>query len=206
MALSKTTKYALIIGGIVILSGATFFIIRSIVKKSSGKNKGGKKFESFVEGSFTGRNCDELHAFQSTGGRVIGGMNDKVNAELKRVYEQGINPEVSEVFIETDTDRMEVKWKVKITRSKDGKAWVGFTSRGSSGSTAYDRADGKHVGQDYETVLRKVRKSINEPTADMKLVLDHLYNLNRNKEKLGKCPTRQLFYKYTKPNKFPDIK
>jgi hypothetical protein len=29
------------------------------------------------------------------------------------------------------------------------------------------------------------------------------YNLNRKKETLGKCPTRQLFYKYTKPKAFP---
>jgi hypothetical protein len=28
-------------------------------------------------------------------------------------------------------------------------------------------------------------------------------SLNRKKETLGKCPTRQLFYKYTKPKAFP---
>jgi hypothetical protein len=103
-----------------------------------------------------------------------------------------------------DADKMEVRWKVKIAPSKDGKAWMGFTSRGSAGRTAYERADGKHVGQDFDSVLKKVRKATNEPNAEMKLVLDHLYNLNRNKESLGKCPTRQLFYKYTKPNKFPN--
>jgi hypothetical protein len=190
------------IGGIVLDS----IDLNSAEKYSGNERASEEKFESFVEGTFKGRNCDELHAFQSTGGRVIGGMNDKVKAELKRVYEQGINPEVSEVFIMTDTDKMEVKWKVKITPSTDGKAWVGFTSRGSSGSKAYDRADGKHVGQDYETVLGVVRKSINEPSSEMKLVYEHLFHLNINKETLGKCPTRQLFYKYTMPTKFPDIK
>jgi hypothetical protein len=156
-----------------------------------------------VEGTFKGGNCDELHAFQNTGSKVVGGMNDKVRAKLEELYAQGMNPEVKEVWIEMDAKKMEVKWKVEIAPSKDGKAWVGFTSRGSAGATAYDRAVGKAQGQDFDSVLKKVRERSNEPNAEMGLVLDYLYNLNRKKETLGKCPTRQLFYKYTKPKAFP---
>jgi hypothetical protein len=192
--LTKGQKIGLIIGGSIALLSISYFVYRAIRRKRN---------TMIVEGSFKGRNCDELHAFQSTSGRVIGGMNDKVNEKLKELYDKGINPEVKEVFVEMDADKMEVKWKVKIGQSKDGKAWMGFTSRGSAGRTAYERANGKHVGQDFDSVLKKVRKSINEPNAEMKLVLDYLYNLNPNKESLGKCPTRQLFYKYTKPNKYP---
>jgi hypothetical protein len=192
----KTHKIALIVGGSIGLLVASYFAYR-VIKRNRNT--------LYVQGTFKGRNCDELHAFQSTGGRVIGGMNDKVNEKLKELYSKGINPEVQEVFVDMDADKMQVNWVVKIAPSKDGKAWMGFTSRGSSGSTAYDRADGKHVGQDFDSVLKKVRSATNEPNAEMELVLDHLYNLNRQKEKLGKCPTRQLFYKYTKPNKFPHL-
>ena len=162
-----------------------------------------KNKKVIVEGSFKGKNCDELHAFQSTSGKVIGGMNDKVTSVLEEMYKKGINPEVKEVVVDMNADTMTVNWKVVIGESNDGKAWLGFTSRGSAGATAYDRANGKHVGQDFDTVLSKIRKATGEPNAEMELLLDHLYNLDKNKKSLGKCPTRQLFYKYTKPNKFP---
>lgn len=190
----------LIAGGVFVLVGGSLLIYRAVKKRNRKRNT------VFVEGSFKGSNCDELHAFQSTGGRIIGGMNDKVMAELKRLYDEGVNAEVTEVMVNMDADKMEVNWKVKIEPSKDGKAWVGFTSRGSAGSTAYDRADGKHVGQDFDSVLEKTRKLRSEPNAEMKLILDYLYNLNRDKKSLGKCPTRQLFYKYTMPDKFPHKK
>lgn len=162
-----------------------------------------KKKEVVVEGSYKGSNCDELHAFQSTHGRTVGGMNDKVTAALEKMYNQGINPEVKEVFVTMDADKMQVNWKVVIGKSTDGKAWMGFTSRGSSGGSAYDRANEKSTGQDFDTVLSKIRSATGEPNAEMKLILDYLYNLDKNKKSLGKCPTRQLFYKYTKPKRFP---
>jgi len=156
-----------------------------------------------IEGSFKGKNCDELHAFESTHGKTIGGMNTKVNAELEKIYAQGINPEVTEVEVNMDAKNMIVAWKVKIEESKDGKAWVGFTSRGSSGTGAFIRANGKAVGQDFDTVLKKIKDVKEEPNADMKLVKDMLYNLTTSGTATGKCPTRQLFYTYTRPTKFP---
>jgi copper chaperone CopZ len=155
-----------------------------------------------VEGSFKAANCDELHAFESTHGKTIGGMNTKVNAELEKIYAQGINPEVTSVEVNMDAKNMKVDWKVTIEESKDGKAWVGFTSRGSSGSGAFIRANGKAVGQDFDTVLKKVRDVKDEPNAEMKLVKDFLYNLSTSGTATGKCPTRQLFYTYTRPIKF----
>jgi hypothetical protein len=194
MAISRNLKIGMIAGGVLVAIVGTYLVYKLIRKKRT----------MIVEGTFKGGNCDELHAFQNTGGKVVGGMNDKVKAKLEELYAKGINPEVKEVWVEMDAKKMEVKWKVEIAPSKDGKAWVGFTSRGSAGATAYDRAVGKNVWQDFDSVLKKVRESTKEPNAEMELVLDYLYNLNRKKETLGKCPTRQLFYKYTKPNKFPN--
>lgn len=193
MAINRNLKIGMIVGGVLVAIVGSYLIYRLIRKKRT----------MIVEGTFKGANCDELHAFQNTGTKVVGGMNDKVRAKLEELYAQGINPEVKEVWVEMDAKKMEVKWKVEIAPSKDGKAWVGFTSRGSAGATAYDRAVGKSVGQDFNSVLKKVREKSKEPNAEMELVLDYLYNLNRKKETLGKCPTRQLFYKYTKPKAFP---
>lgn len=193
MAINRNLKIGMIVGGVLVAIVGSYLIYRLIRKKRT----------MIVEGTFKGANCDELHAFQNTGTKVVGGMNDKVRAKLEELYSQGINPEVKEVWVEMNATKMEVKWKVEIAPSKDGKAWVGFTSRGSAGATAYDRAVGKSVGQDFNSVLKKVREKSKEPNAEMELVLDYLYNLNRKKETLGKCPTRQLFYKYTKPKAFP---
>ena len=192
--MNSTKKIVLLTSG-VILGGLAIFLVYKLIRR--------KNNTMVVEGSFKGGNCDELHAFEGTNGRLIGGMNTKVNAELEQMYAKGINPDITDVFVEMDANKMEVKWKVTIAPSKDGKAYLGLTSRGSAGSTAYDRANGKSVGQDFDSVLKKVREKTNEPNAEMFLVKDYLYNLTKEKKSLGKCPTRQLFYKYTKPNKFP---
>jgi len=194
MNLSKTQKIALIGGGIAVGLLAIYVVYRLIRKKMN---------TIIVEGTFKGANCDELHAFESTGGKIIGGMNTKVNAELLKLYQSGINPDITDVSVVMNATKMEVNWKVTIEPSKDGKAYLGFTSRGSSGATAYDRANGKSVGQDADTILKKIKDKYNEPNAELVLVKDFLYNLNTKKQSLGKCPTRQLFYKYTKPKGFP---
>jgi hypothetical protein len=194
MNLSKTQKIALIGGGIAVGLIAIYVVYRLIRKKMN---------TIIVEGTFKGANCDELHAFEGTHGKTIGGMNTKVNAELQKLYESGINPDITDVWVEMNATKMEVKWRVTIEPSKDGKAYLGLTSRGGSGASAYDRANGKSVGQDADTILKKVKDRYYEPNAELVLVKDFLYNLNTKKQSLGKCPTRQLFYKYTKPKAFP---
>jgi hypothetical protein len=126
--MEQKTKNILIASGIILGSAIVGFIIYKIIRR--------KMNVVYVQGEFKGSNCDELHAFQSTSGRVIGGMNDKVFAELEKMYNKGINPEVTEVNVDMDSANMKVKWQVKIEPSKDGKAWVGFTSRGSSGGAS----------------------------------------------------------------------
>jgi hypothetical protein len=190
------TKKILIVSGVVLSSAIFGFIIYKLIKR--------KMSTVYVQGEFKGANCDELHAFQSTSGRIIGGMNDKVFAELEKLYEKGINPEVTEVKVDMDSANMKVKWQVKIEPSKDGKAWVGFTSRGSSGgASAFNRAVGKAQGQDFDSVKKKISGIIAEPNMEMKVVKDYLYNFSKDGEVLGKCPTRQVFYAYTRPNKYP---
>jgi hypothetical protein len=195
MNLSKTQKIALIGGGIAVVGLLAIYVVYRLIRK--------KMNTIIVEGTFKGANCDELHAFEGTHGKTIGGMNTKVNAELQKLYESGINPDITDIWVEMNASKMEVKWRVTIQPSKDGKAYLGLTSRGGSGASAYDRANGKSVGQDADTILKKVKDRYYEPNAELVLVKDFLYNLNTKKQSLGKCPTRQLFYKYTKPKAFP---
>lgn len=156
-----------------------------------------------ISGSFTGKNCDELHAFESTHGKVIGGMNTKIKAALLSLYNQGINPEVTQVEVIQDTKLMKVSWSVTINESTDGKAWVGFTSRGASGSDAFTRAVSKAVKQDAASLLNNVVTSFDEPNAELKEVFDFRNNLDSTGKAIGKCPTRQVFYNYTRPRSNP---
>jgi hypothetical protein len=169
--------------------------------------KKGKKMKPIkLSGSYKASGCDELHAFESTHGRMIGGMNTKVNAKLRELYKQGINPEVIDVQANFDTKNMVANWEVTIDSSKDGKAWVGLTSRGSSGNeSAYTRAVSAQ-GQTPKDILKRISEKNNEPNPELKLVKDWVFNFDENKKIIGKCPTRQLFYAYTLPSNYPQIK
>lgn len=194
--MEQKTKDYLIAGGIILGASVIGFLLIRLIRRRMNV--------VYVQGEYKGGNCDELHAFQSTHGKIIGGMNDKVGDELKRLYERGINPEVTDVMVTMDAQKMKVKWQVKIQPSKDKKAWVGFTSRGSSGNaSAFNRAVGKAQGQDFDTVKRKVKEIVGEPNLEMKVVKDFLYNFSKDGKVEGKCPTRQVFYAYTRPNKYP---
>jgi hypothetical protein len=170
--------------------------------KMENKDENSKGLSVIVKGNYKGRGCDELHAFQSTGGRTIGGMNTKVNAELKKMYEKGINPEITDVKVVFDTKNMTSNWEVTINESKDGKAWLGITSRGSSGNkSAYERAYNVQ-GQRPADIMKNIKKT-GEDNAELKLIKDWIWNFDKNKNVIGKCPTRQLFYSYTMPTLYP---
>ena len=190
------TEYKWIIGSISTLAIGIF--IFSKIRKN--------KFTPItVKGSYKANGCDELHAFQSTHGKIIGNMNTIVNAELQKVYKSGINPNITDVKVVFDTKNMVANWEVTIGRSTDGKAWVGLNSRGSSGDvSAYERAYNVQ-GQRMEDVLNIIKKK-GEDKAEIKLIKDWYWNFDKNKKITGKCPTRQLFYSYTMPKSYPPHK
>lgn len=159
-----------------------------------------------VKGSYKANNCDELHAFESTHGKVIGGMNTKVNSALEDFYKKGFNPDITDIKVNMDSKNMQVNWEVTIEKSKDKIAWIGLTSRGASGDNAYQRANGKSVEQDADSILKKLKIKYSDNEIVLTPVFDFLYNLDKNGKYLGKCPTRQIFYKYSKPENFPNLK
>jgi len=182
---------------IIFISGLLFLVISSLLLISFTKKKNKK---ILIQGSFKAKNCDELHAFENTGGRMIGGMNTKVNSTLHELYKKGFIPQVTNVIVDINSDKMEVFWKVEIEKSKDGKAWLGLTSRGASGSDAITRAVSPSVGHDINTIKSKLVDKFEEPNMEIIFLKDILFNITNDGKVLGKCPIRQLFYVYTRPN------
>ena len=133
--------------------------------------------------------ADALHSFESRRLDGFGGrMSTKIREAMRKLYNEGINPDVSDIQINVDSKTYTVKWSAKVHESKDNKAYVGISTVGSAGSGADSRASSQ---------IAKMKTWV--PGAeDYTLVLDF------------KNPTgvyiRQYFYKYTKPEQFPSHK
>lgn len=176
---SKTQNIVAISLVALTLVGVTLVILRSR-KKSKGVIVKG---EYSVPENIPNR-VDALHSFESRKSDGFGGkMSTKIKEEMMKFYQKGINPDVSDVKIDIDSVNYKVKWSAKVHESKDGKAYIGFTTFGSAGSDADSRA----IGQ-FEGVKQRVGGE------DYKLVLDF-----KNPKGIY---IRQFFYKYTKPNEY----
>lgn len=176
---SKTQNIVAISLVALTLVGVTFVILRSRRKSKGVIVKG----EYSVPENIPNR-VDALHSFESRKSDGFGGkMSTKIKEEMMKFYQKGINPDVSDVKIDIDSVNYKVKWSAKVHESKDGKAYIGFTTFGSAGSDADSRA----IGQ-FEGVKQRVGGE------DYKLVLDF-----KNPKGIY---IRQFFYKYTKPNEY----
>jgi len=157
-----------------------------------------------VEGSFNAKNGDELHAFQSTGGKVVGGMQTKVNAELKAIYAAGYNPDVTSIEIEVDSKNLKTTWKATLDKSTDGKAYVGIVTVGSAGGKVGGTSESNKatIKNTDKRALGQVAsmRTWNSGTADYTQILDF-----KNDEE-GGIYIRQIFEKYTKPKSYPPHK
>jgi len=150
-----------------------------------------------VSGTYTANNCDELHAFQGSGGKVIGNMNVIVGKKLEELYKGGMNPMVSKVDV--SVNGMTVNWSCTISPSPDGKSWVGFTSRGAGcNNDVINRAESVSQGNDMGTAKKKIMTTFIESNIDIQKVNDFIH-------KGGNNSFRQIFYRYTKPNSFPPV-
>ena len=150
-----------------------------------------------VSGTYTANDCDELHAFQGSGGKVIGNMNVIVGDKLKELYKGGMNPMVSKVDVKVNG--MTVNWSCTISPSSDGKAWMGFTSRGAGcNNDVINRAESVSQGNDMGTAKNKIMTTFKESNIDIEKVNDYIH-------KGGNNSFRQIFYRYTKPNSFPPV-
>ena len=127
---------------------------------------------------------DALHSFERRKSDGFGGrMSTKIKEALKEMYDNGINPDITDLKINVDSKNYKVTWEAKIEPSKDGKAYTGIMTFGSAGDGADTRAKSQESsmkekvgGENYQLVL-----DFKNPTG--------IY-------------IRQFFYKYTK-NELP---
>jgi hypothetical protein len=178
-----------------------------------------------VSSGYTTSDCDELHSFQSTKktvkgkevSKIIGDMNGIVGKKLEELYKNGINPMVSKVDVTVNGNR--VDWTCTIGPSSDGKAWMGFTSRGAgcNNGNVLTRSESSAAGNDMATLkstILGVYKS--ETSIDLEMVNDFIHLdggkvVTEPKTKVsnikggGNYAFRQVFYRYTKPNSFPPV-
>ena len=140
---------------------------------------------------------DALHSFQSRKSDKFGGrMNDAIILAMLEIYEKGINPYVQSLKVEFGPNKNsgpKVIWEAILTESPDGKAYVGFQSRGGAGNvssgTAVTRAE-KQANQKK----KELPGEIGEPNMEFLDVLDY-----RNTAAV----IRQICWQYTKPKKYP---
>ena len=140
---------------------------------------------------------DALHSFQSRKSDDFGGrMNDAIILASLEIYEKGINPYVKSLKVEfspNKTSGPKVIWEAIITESPDGKAYVGFSSRGGAGDiksgTAVNRAE-----QQAKDKKKSLPKDVGDPALENLDVLDY-----RNTG----AKIRQIFWQYTMPTKYP---
>lgn len=169
------------IGGAVVTTLLVIFLIKRRRKRMAVIVKG----EYSVPANVPNR-ADALHSFERRKSDGFGGrMSTKIKEALMKMYNEGINPEVTDLKVDVDSKNYKVTWEAKIEPSKDGKAYIGFTTFGSAGGGADKRAEGQ---------LDAMKERVGGD--DYKVVLDF-----KNPKGLY---IRQFFYKYTKPNEFPN--
>ena len=138
---------------------------------------------------------DALHSFQSRRDDDFGGrMNDAIILASLELYEKGINPFVKSLkvsFSPNASTGPDVNWEAIITESPDGKAYVGFNSRGGAGAGSKSRS---------ESQAKDKKKSLPIDDAEPNLeILDVLVYRNEGGN------ISQIFWQYTKPSKYPPL-
>ena len=141
-----------------------------------------------VSGVYPANSCDELHAFQGTGGKVIGNMNKLVQDKIGELNKQGLMVKVTGVDVKVSG--MNVSWSVTISKSDDGKNWVGFTSRGAGcNQNVSNRWNDEGVGNGINSIKEKIKSVGIGDVDEIELVRKFEYNGGDNSFVQG-------FYRY----------
>jgi hypothetical protein len=164
--------------------GALTIFVLSLFNKKKMKPiilKGG-----YIVPKGTPNMADALHSFEKRKVDGFGGlMSTKIKAKLRELYHTGINPDVTNLKVVVDSSKYSVEWEATIEPSKDGKAYVGFSTIGSAGGGADARA---------KSQIEAMKKWVTG-AEDYTLVLDFVNPKG--------VYIRQYFYKYTKPSEYP---
>ena len=156
-----------------------------------------------VEGTYSPKagDYDGMHSFQSRKKDGFGGkMNTKVNEALLKFYkETHKNPTITNIEIKMDDSSWKVTWKVTIEESRDGKAWIGLTSRGGAGKKDGLTGSVERAKRQIEKKKKDLASEFSDSALETKEVKDYGWQ--------GKgAYIRQIFVIYTNPAKYPALK
>jgi hypothetical protein len=202
------------------------------VEKPVEKEK--SPFPISISGSYNASNEVELTGFQSytsADGSItkLGSMDDIVMSKLAEIYLMGYNPIVTKVDVVVNSDTTQpsggvVVWTVEIDESKkekdkgNGKAWVGFTSRGVYGQKTDKDAKALFLkrtdlhapavktnllGTDQLKPEGDSYVSYKETKIEVEIVKDVLYENPANIRNNINNAFRQTFYRYTLEDGWP---
>ena len=111
----------------------------------------------------------------------------------------GINPKITDLSasITKNGEQYTTIYRATVTKSNDGKAWMGFTSRGSIGNDYIKRADGQIDGtenKDGKSLEQKLKGIGAGEIETIKIYED------------AGVSVKQYFVQFTKPEQFPPHK
>ena len=142
-----------------------------------------------IQGSFNSTTGDAAHNFNE--------FESKIDAALSEFYGRGINPKIQSIEVtisKINDNSFKTNYSADIGESNDGKAWMGFTSRGSYGDRYVERADGQIDGSE-----NKDGRTLDEKLKSFGAVdIEKIYTY-RNAD----VPVLQYFYQFTKEDKKP---
>ncbi len=145
-----------------------------------------------VSGTFESFDGDTAHNFRN--------LEDKLGPALKEIYDMKINPKIVRLtakITRSSGNKFTTSYEAIIGNSPDGKAWMGFTSRGSFGDRYVERANGQISGSE-----NKDGKSLEEKLTAIGAGEIETITVYEDK----KVPVKQYFVQFTKPKEFPPHK
>ena len=142
-----------------------------------------------IQGSFNSTTGDAAHNFNE--------FESKIDAALSDFYGRGINPKIQSIEVtisKINDNSFKTTYSADIGESNDGKAWMGFTSRGSYGATYVQRANGQIDGTNNED-----GRTLDEKLKSFGAVdIEKIYTYHN-----PDVPVLQYFYQFTKEDKKP---
>jgi hypothetical protein len=142
-----------------------------------------------LSGSFETADGDSAHNFKE--------LETKIGAALSEMYKAGTNPKIKSVTAKIINNKgiFSTSYSAEIGPSDDGKAWMGFTARGSFGTDYKKRADGQISGSENRDG-RSLEEKLKGIGAGEVAVIGQPYVDTTTQVK-------EYFVQFTKPKDFP---
>lgn len=144
-----------------------------------------------VGSSFVSYDADSAHKLSE--------LEKELDVLLPQIYNSGINPKITSAsmsIVKNNDGSYTTTYKVIVDKSNDGKAWVGFTSRGSINRDYEKRADGQISGEENKDGRSLEQKLTSIGAGEIEYVPGTPI-IDR------KVPFKQYFVQFTKPKQYP---